>query len=154
MKITHRIWLRFVILIICFGIGQVLAQERRALKVEGEAKIEFKIDLEAKPSEIKLCQARVSTEYLQFNTKARVDLTIDNDDCAASSGEYTVRLRTKDENGELKSTEHVESWARDDDVPVESQKTYDIGNNVELIRVSARKLTCVCDEAAPDDDGS
>lgn len=154
MKIAHSILLHISVLILCFCNGQASAQDGRVLKPEGEATIEYKVDLEVTPSAIKSCQASLSIEYLQFDTQARVDLTIENPDCGASSGEYTVRIRTKEENGNLNSIEHVESWARDDDAPVESQKTYDIGNNVELIRVSTTKLTCVCNEAVPDDDGS
>jgi len=77
-------------------------------------------------------------------------VTIDNNDCAASSGQYNVRLKIIKENGESQLIEHVESWTRDNDTQFESRKFYDIGNNVELSRTTTSGLTCECTPAGTD----
>lgn len=109
-----------------------------------EAKVEFQIQLEPKTPDIARCQMAVVVSYLQYGDRAQVDSTLENRDCPASSGEYTVRLRIRDSTGKIQLLEHVESWARDDDAAIETQKFYDIGSDVDLIRVSTAKITCVC----------
>lgn len=61
-----------------------------------EKKYTVTLDLEAPPT--RRCQARVSIEYLQKNTDAAVNSTLENPDCEASSGSYTIAVRYKDES--------------------------------------------------------
>jgi hypothetical protein len=77
-------------------------------------------------------QARISIEYTQRNTMANVTGTIENEDCGASSGGYTVAVRYRDENGEIHDDEHPETWQRDDDQPFSLNNEYlidDVGNH-------------------------
>ena len=93
-----------------------------------------------------MCQATVRIEYLQFDTIAKVAGVIENEDCAASSGEYTIQARIRDKSGETKTLEFPESWQRDDDQPVKFSAEYPIGENVELLRVRSSGLRCECAE--------
>ena len=102
--------------------------------------------IEVKPLKLVECQADVGVQYHQRNTAARVEGTIENKICAASSGEYTIAIRIKDEAGEPKTLEFRESWQRDDDRPISVATDYPIGANVDLVSVRARSLHCVCAE--------
>ena len=93
------------------------------------------------------CNARLTNTYLQLNQRARVNTTIENSDCPKSSGKYTVRLRITDDRGEPRVIEHTETWTSDNGAPYETQLIYDIGENVELQKVTTMGLSCVCDTA-------
>lgn len=125
-----------------------MAQKKTVSLPGREAKIEFQMQLEPKEPAITYCQMAAVVSYLQFGDRVRVDATIENRDCAESSGEYTVRVKIRNSTGELQLLEHVESWARDDDAAIETQKFYDIGSDVDLIRVSTAKITCSCGKPA------
>jgi hypothetical protein len=147
--------LLFSVLTVCFGASQLQAQEgksnvKKNVTQIGEAKFEYTVKLEQKAPDQKSCQIHVSLAYLQFNDRAQVDSIIENGDCAASSGEYTVRLKVRDQEGSIQRVEYVESWARADDKAIETQKNYDIGSDMDLVRVSTTKLTCLCDKPAED----
>ena len=111
-----------------------------------EMEIRHTMQLEAKAPK-KYCKARLSIEYLQKNTIAAVDGVIENPDCGASSGSYGISVRYRDEAGETHSISSDHTWARDDDQPVTFSSEHVIGENVDLIRVSARRVQCVCAES-------
>ena len=111
-----------------------------------EQDIAVRIDVAAKPS--KTCAATMSLEYEQRNTVARASGTIENPQCAASHGEYTLVVTVRDANGELKTLEFKERWRRVDAKDVELMRDYGIGDNVDLVRVRARGLSCTCDDEA------
>lgn len=113
-------------------------------KDKRRATIEYTVKLEAPKKNENACQASVAISYLQFDTRARVDATIENDACGASSGTYVVRIRVRDESGESRRMEYPETWAREDDATIETRTFYDIGQNVDLRGVSTAKLTCIC----------
>ena len=92
------------------------------------------------------CKARVSIEYGQYDTEARYNGEITNEDCGASGGTYVISVRYRDESGEVHSVEAEHTWHRDDDQKVLIDGAQAIGENVDLIRVRARKIRCVCDE--------
>jgi hypothetical protein len=92
------------------------------------------------------CQASMALSYAQRNTVADVDGTIENDDCAASSGDYTIAVSTRDDSGEVKVTEFSATWERSDDQPIEFEAAYPIDENVDLVRVRSRRISCVCAE--------
>ncbi len=99
------------------------------------------------------CQASISFTYLQRAAEADVKATVENEDCAASSGSYVVQLTIKADGAmETEKLRFEESWQRDNDRPVVVEKRYPIGGNVDLVRVRIRKLTCRCadDDAMPD----
>jgi hypothetical protein len=119
-------------------------QER--MRVEGQAEKTYTLKLETTQHKL-YCQAPIALQFTQRNTIARVRGTIENDDCGASSGTYTIAVRYKDEAGEVHNVEQAEEhWQRDDDQPFSFEHEYLIGENVDLIRVRVRKIECVCAE--------
>lgn len=94
------------------------------------------------------CKARVSLEYGQYDTEARYDGEITVEDCGPSGGTYVISVRYRDASGEVRSVETEHTWHREDDQDVAIDGVQSIGENVDLIRVRARKVQCVCDEVA------
>ena len=92
------------------------------------------------------CKASVWVEYSQYDTEARYNGEITNEDCAASGGTYVISVRYRDESGEVHSVESEHTWRREDDQKIIFHGAQSIGENVDLIRVRARKIQCVCDE--------
>ena len=127
------------------------SQEARTLpSMSAEKKFTMKLE---SPQHKRYCQAKVTVGYLQRNTIANVEGKIEVEDCGAAGGEYTVTVRYRDEAGEIHNDEYVETWQRDYDQPVTFVGDYPIGENVDLMRVRARKIMCVCAETeTPDDD--
>ncbi len=95
------------------------------------------------------CGAGVALEYEQRDAIARVEGQLENESCAASSGKYVIAIRTRNDAGELQTVEFTEAWQRDDNEPVAFSKDYEIGNNVDLVRVSAIRVSCRCTEPQP-----
>jgi len=92
------------------------------------------------------CETEIIVEYFQRDTIARVTGLIENETCAASSGQYEVAIRVKDDDDEFVELEFSESWQRDDDQPVAFTADYAIGENVELIRLRTQGLRCTCSD--------
>lgn len=90
------------------------------------------------------CRANLSLEYWQEGHLARVNTTISNNECAASGGEYRIRIVYRGDDGEAVTDEYDESWERDDERTVSVSRTYEIGDDVDLLRVRSRGLTCAC----------
>jgi hypothetical protein len=90
------------------------------------------------------CAATTTTEYQQRNTSARVAGAIAISDCTAAAGAYKVAVRVKSESGEDQVLEFGETWQRSDDRDVSFSADYPIGENVELVSVRLRNLTCTC----------
>jgi hypothetical protein len=95
------------------------------------------------------CKADLQIEYFQKGTDAHVKTMLSNEECGASSGNYTIRVRYKDAQGELGLVEYEEAWNRDDDVTVTNEQDYFIGDDVDLVRVNTRRLSCSCTESQP-----
>ena len=98
------------------------------------------------------CEAKLHMEYWQKGDVAEVTSTLDNPECGASSGDYQVRVRYRGEDGELQTDEYDETWARDDTQPIVSTKRYPIGDDVDLVRVTSRGLSCACTETGESDE--
>ena len=128
-------------LIICLPVTSSAQQQQ--MRVERNMEFRHKMTLEAERAN-PLCSARVEIEYLQNNTIAWAGGTIDTGDCVAASGAYTIQVRYRDAQGEVKTLESEETWRRDDDQPVHFEGQYPIGENVDLIRVRASKIRCEC----------
>jgi len=92
------------------------------------------------------CEASIQFAFSQRNTLARLEGTIENRTCAASTGEYSVGLRVRDAGGEIKTLEFRETWRRADDQPLTIKSDYPIGENVDLVSVRTRSLHCECTE--------
>lgn len=123
--------------------GETVKKTFKPLKLESTRSVEYKLRVEKQAKEPVKCRADVTIGYLQFNTRVRVDTTVENKDCAASSGQYEIQLDIADTN-HTRTIGHVEKWARDNNAPIESTKYYDIGDKVELIRATVRDVTCTC----------
>lgn len=93
------------------------------------------------------CQSEIALSYAQVDTVARVEGELNNSDCAASQGEYTVAVSVRDANGATQTTEFTETWQRTDAAPLLFERDYPIGANVDLLRVRTRRITCTCAEA-------
>lgn len=136
----------FLVLAVFVGSAQVVrGQDEQGPKKHHEIRYDMKIS--TTPAENPRCEAQLLLNYIQKNTVAEVDTTLNNPDCAASGGDYTIRVRFRDENNELQSLEYPESWRREDDQPIEQRKEYFIGENVDLVSVRSSNLQCRCDAA-------
>jgi len=107
---------------------------------------EFTLTFELPVLETAQCKATLSIEYLQINANAEVSGVIENQDCAASGGEYSIEARLRDANGATSTVEFSETWERQDAEPVTFSAVYPIGENVELVRMRSRGLSCECAE--------
>ena len=117
-----------------------LEQQETVIRTEKEISVHIDVPL----PETRSCQATISIEYIQRNTIASVTGEIEHPECAASSGDYVIAVSTRDESGELKTTEYTQSWQRNDDQTVQLAADYLIGENVDLVRVRASRLRCSC----------
>jgi hypothetical protein len=95
------------------------------------------------------CTASASIAYLQRGAEADVEVTIENNDCAASTGTYAIEATIKADNADApEKLTFPETWSRGDDQPVFVARRYPIGDDVDLLRLKIRKLRCTCAEAA------
>ena len=120
--------------------------QQESMKYEGHVEKTYVIELEPASPRNNYCHVSVGIEYLQKNASVIVDVTLDNPDCAASSGSYAVAVKFRDENRDSQTLEFEEKWQRDNDKPLETQQDYYMGNNVDLVSVRVRKPKCVCTE--------
>lgn len=99
------------------------------------------------PKQKQYCKANTAIEYYQSNDVADVGIEIRNEDCVASSGSFTIRVRYRTEEDKVVNVEFDETWQREDDQNILFSRQYPIGSNVDLIRVRAAKMKCVCAES-------
>ena len=91
------------------------------------------------------CEASTLTEYQQRNNVARVTGTVSIANCpAGTAGTFTLVARVRDESGGIKPVEFNETWQRADAQDHAFNGDYPIGDNVELMNVRVRGLTCTC----------
>lgn len=122
------------------------------MRIEGEVRKPYTVRLETTQHK-QYCQATTSIEYIQNNAVASVSGKIENEDCPASSGSYTISIRFRDGDGVVHDLDVEETWQRDDDQPVEFAREYEIGRNADLVRVRVRRMKCLCaDIQATNDD--
>lgn len=139
---------------VCHSQDAVMDHSRSdaSKKIENHMEIEHTVKLTMKPPESRRCQAQLQISYLQKNDVASVESTLNNSDCAASSGSYIVAVRIRDENDEMSNIEYEETWQRVNIQPIVMKKEYFAGENVDIIRVNTRKLRCTCaDEVSQDE---
>ena len=110
--------------------------------IRSERELTITIDPVSRPTG--RCAAAVEVEYAQWNDTVRLNGVIENETCAASGGDYTVDVLIRADSGEVSTLSFEESWSRDDgdDVGVESE--YPVGENVEVLRVRTRRVSCRC----------
>ena len=90
------------------------------------------------------CAATIEVAYTQRDIDVGVEGTIAHNTCGASSGDYKLVVSVRDQNGELKTLEFLESWQRQDGQPVKFSGIYPIGENVDVVRVRTVQLRCTC----------
>lgn len=124
------------------------ANQRRGLETGGTVTFKKLIVLPGQSMNRALaCNANISISYTQMNERIRVKTSIDHEDCAASSGEYRLRIRTRDEALELHTVEISKSWAREKNAVIELTEYYDIGADVDLVSLRIKqspKKGCTC----------
>ena len=99
------------------------------------------------------CEASALLEYFQRGAEAEVETTIENPDCATSSGEYAIEATVRtDGQTDSEKLSFPETWSRDNNESVVITKRYPIGDDVDLLRVKVRKLRCECSEEATEPD--
>ena len=120
-------------------------------QVNNEAEIRHTMELEP-PAADNACKAVLELEYYQRGHEVRVNSTLTNPDCGASSGTYSIEVRLRDDDGNTSSKKFDESWTRDDDEPITLSRDYPVGDGIDVLRVRPRKLRCECtvEEAAPE----
>ena len=126
------------------------AEKEQSLELGGEIRHEYKIELKSTLPQPE-CRADVSISYVPMYDKVRVETTVEHDGCAKSSGDYTLRVRTRDADGELTTQDIDESWLRTDAGRVESSKVYPVDPERELVWVrvrTERKTNCRCGHGA------
>ena len=123
------------------------------LQVPGGPAIKRKLELPAQTlAPDNACAASVSLDYTQMYDRVRVDARVLNDDCVRSHGVYTIRIRSRNEQGEATTRDFEESWSRVADEPVQSRRIYEMGGDIDLIWVRVRVPTrdgCLCDDGEP-----
>lgn len=129
--------------------AQSVAQETKVNRWEASAEKKYKMTIEATQG-AKRCHSRTSIEYQQRGDIALVNGEVTVESCTVATGEYTISLRLKDDSGEIRNLEFVNTWRKNDAAPVEFANEYSIGDNVDLIRVRARRTQCICEDAETD----
>lgn len=123
------------------------AEKEGSAQLGGEIRHEYKLELKSSLPQPE-CRADVSISYVPMYDKVRVETTIEHDGCAASSGDYMLRVRTRGSDGEVATQDIIESWRRTDADRFENAKVYPLDPERELVWVrvrTQRKTNCRCD---------
>ena len=92
------------------------------------------------------CEADISISYVQMYDRVRVRTHVEHDGCPASSGDYTVRLRTAGD-GATETQSFEETWQREDATPLETTTYYPMNPDHRLVWAqvrTSRKTNCRC----------
>jgi len=95
------------------------------------------------------CEASFKVDYFQAYDKVKVDTEVQHEGCVASFGEYELRVRTVDDDGETLTRTYSEPWSRAQPGKVTITKHYPMDGDDRLIWVrvkSNRKIGCTCAE--------
>lgn len=95
------------------------------------------------------CEASTYTEYEQRDDVARISGTVSLSMCpAGTTGSFTLVANVRDEAGAISPLEFSEAWRRADAQDHVFSADYPIGENVALVSVRVRNLTCSCVDPA------
>jgi hypothetical protein len=134
---------RLMVLLLLLASAEALAGETKANSVEFSKTIEMKME-----SQTNHCAATASVDYFQRGPEAQLEATIDNHDCAASSGKFVVEVTIRTDGAEAsEKLKFPETWSREDDASVVVNRRYPIGDDTDLLRVKVRNMRCTCTEA-------
>ena len=131
--------------ILCMALTTASAASLADERVTTELEFKGTIDVPAPPP-TKSCSATLGLEYYQKGTHASVKSTLENHQCGASSGSYVIRIRYRTDVGDMDSVEFDETWSREDDANIVTEKDYYVGEDLEIRRVSSTRLRCECAE--------
>ena len=99
-----------------------------------------------------LCEADISLSYTQADTAVRVKTAVSVVDgfaeCPDARGEYLIRVRSMNSNGESRTQEFNESWELSADRSLTQAHTYDLQADPDRLWVrirSKRKTQCICE---------
>ncbi len=124
---------------------QIDGQEVRVLKMSKP--FEKTVDLTSEDDNAEFCEVNIATDYWQQDTLVKVEATIENSQCDASSGQYVVKVRTRNADDEATTATYPESWVREDANTIKAVHTYSMNGDTELIRVRIKfplNDSCVC----------
>jgi len=130
-----------------YGAAAGKSEQNQADQREASSEKTFTIKLDAAPP-TKYCKSNTSIEYFQNDTTAIVNGEIKIDGCTEASGQYTISLRYRDDAGDMHNIDFDETWQRNSIAPVIISHIYPMAENVDLIRVRARRARCVCNDPA------
>jgi hypothetical protein len=94
------------------------------------------------------CEAHFNISYMQMHDQIKVETSVRNTICAASGGDYALRIRTVSESGDAQTQSIVQSWSRLDGKDWVETDYYPMDPNSRLLWVrvkSNRKTACLCD---------
>ena len=151
MQFTNRYILFTGILLLCLH-STANAQDdfidssgqQEMMKVEGHTEKQYTMKLEAPSAKKKYCHVSVNIDYLQKNTDVIVNMSLDNPDCAASSGSYAVAVKFRDDENNSQTVEYEETWQREDNQPLQKRQSYYVGENVDVINARVKRPNCIC----------
>jgi hypothetical protein len=98
-------------------------------------------------AELTACAANIVTDYWQEDDIIKVETMVENTQCGPSKGLYTVKVRTRNDAGDLSTTKYQEQWSRDDSGDIRATHTYSMNGYKELVRVRIQPPfngACVC----------
>ena len=127
------------------------AGQEQETRWQASSEKKFKMKFETTPA-TNYCSAQTSIEYYQSDKIANVQGEINVDGCTNASGQYTISVRFRDEEGETHNLEFDETWNSDSAAPAKFSHEYAMAENVDLIRARARRTRCVCNDDESDDD--
>jgi hypothetical protein len=104
-------------------------------------------DAPAAPVELTACAANIVTDYWQEDDLIKVETLVENTQCGPSKGRYAVKVRTRNEAGDLNTSKYQEQWSRDDNGDIKAMHTYSMNGDKELVRVRIQPPfngACLC----------
>jgi hypothetical protein len=130
-------------------LQQEYAQARGDTLAAGEQDVTVLLEVPPASTNGLQCEASTLTDFQQRNTVARVSGTVSLSNCpAGTTGSFTLVARVRDDTGATTPLEFNETWQRADTADHRFNADYPIGENVELLSVRVRGLTCTCAEPA------
>jgi hypothetical protein len=95
------------------------------------------------------CEARTWTEYEQVGNVARVTGKVSTSACpAGTTGKFALVARVRDDAGAITPIEFIEMWQSADAEDYIFYADYPIGDDVSLVGLRVRNLTCTCADPA------
>ncbi|MBL4673126.1 MAG: hypothetical protein JKX81_12785 [Arenicella sp.] len=104
-------------------------------------------DAPAASVELTACAANIVTDYWQEDDLIKVETLVENTQCGPSKGRYTVKVRTRNDAGDLNTSKYQEQWSRDDNGTIKAIHTYSMNGHKELVRVRIQPPfngACLC----------